>query len=547
MREFERIFLQPENQHLIWDSLIFTCRFFSPPAKKDGNTIAMKDLVSWTSDALRQLCPPLPLKISVESNYIKINSFLAVQKKHVVGAMDDAAEVNTHVNLLYYFFPVLIHFIVGDLVSAKCVLRLSFDELSQGTDFRSKTVLQHCCMLYESFFNSWKFSLPPLKRHQWNDTYKSLPKDYMFCQKEYQSVQRWHSSSQGQRKVANSCFAKLYQNSKSSGRQDIAQERENICICFKALHSLKYETTLLSDTAFCMGLWIYGHTCSRFPQRWLLENSWKNIRLEYADFVPFVNPLQITPGTHGAKRSFVKYAEIKMCMQLFKALTCYPEHFDVSFTNWLYLFNNPNDKACSDFFHKTVPHLHHVTSRILKTHSKILEAAICDDIAGSISGALQQLMLSFKKNGASLSSHFEIKQVDVEEMLRRAVEECNYENFTVLKSAATGRVCVNIVNSGKKKSLLFNDVDHTIKEVWPMMVKDVPCNVTLLRRNTNTQHSVCILITQTMLDLLKSISVFDSDACSRAKNIYTRSSPLFRGFENEYCKRTSERTHRKKT
>jgi hypothetical protein len=124
-------------------------------------------------DALRQLCLPMLLKISVEANYIKINSFLAIQKKHVLGPMDDAGEVNTHINLLYYFFPVLVHFIVGDLVSAKCVLRLSFDKLGKGTDFRSNSVLQQCCMLYENFFNSWKFSLPPLQRHQWNDTYKS--------------------------------------------------------------------------------------------------------------------------------------------------------------------------------------------------------------------------------------------------------------------------------------------------------------------------------------------------------------------------------------
>lgn len=124
-------------------------------------------------DALRQLCLPMPLKISVEANYIKIHSFLAIQKKHVLGPMDDAGEVNTHINLLYYFFPVLVHFIVGDLVSAKCVLRLSFDKLGKGTDFRSNSVLQQCCMLYESFFNSWKFSLPLLQRHQWNDTYKS--------------------------------------------------------------------------------------------------------------------------------------------------------------------------------------------------------------------------------------------------------------------------------------------------------------------------------------------------------------------------------------
>jgi hypothetical protein len=121
----------------------------------------------------------------------------------------------------------------------------------------------------------------------------------------------------------------------------------------------------------CMGLWIYGHTCSRFPQRWLLENSWKNVRLEYTHFIPFINPLRVTPT-----QSKFQYDEIRKSMQLFKTLSCYPEHFDVCFTNWLYLFNKPEDELCLDFFQKTVPHLRHVMSRILHTRSKILETKI---------------------------------------------------------------------------------------------------------------------------------------------------------------------------
>ena len=105
--------------------------------------------------------------------------------RNVLGAIDDAGPVNCQINLLYYFFPLLTHFIVCDLSVAQCVLRLCFDRLSQCGDSRSPEVLRHCCMLYGSFFNRWKFSLPPLERHQWNNTYKSLPQDYMFCQMEY--------------------------------------------------------------------------------------------------------------------------------------------------------------------------------------------------------------------------------------------------------------------------------------------------------------------------------------------------------------------------
>ena len=166
MKEFERICLQRENQDLIWDALFFSCRFHCPLTKKVGNKIAMKELVSWTVDALMQLCPPMPLKISVRDDYVKINMFLAIPNRNVLGAIDDAEPVNRQINLLYYFFPLLVHFIVCDLSVAQCVLRLSFDRLSQRGDSRSAEVLRHCCMLYESFFNGWKFSLPPLERHQ---------------------------------------------------------------------------------------------------------------------------------------------------------------------------------------------------------------------------------------------------------------------------------------------------------------------------------------------------------------------------------------------
>jgi hypothetical protein len=135
-------------------------------------------------------------------------------------------------------------------------------------------------MLYESFFNGWKFSLPPLERHQWNNTYKSLPQDYMFCQMEYVCMQKWHSTTQGQRKVANSCFTKLYQM--KSNKQECVQQRENLSICFKEIHKmLTSDKTSLTDSAFCMGLWIYGHTCSRLPQYWedLSQSSQRRIAL----------------------------------------------------------------------------------------------------------------------------------------------------------------------------------------------------------------------------------------------------------------------------
>jgi hypothetical protein len=511
MKEFERIFLQRENQDLIWDALFFSCRFHCPLTKKVGNKIAMKELVSWTVDALMQLCPPMPLKISVRDDYVKINMFLAIPNRNVLGAIDDAEPVNRQINLLYYFFPLLVHFIVCDLSVAQCVLRLSFDRLSQRGDSRSAEVLRHCCMLYESFFNGWKFSLPPLERHQWNNTYKSLPQDYMFCQMEYVCMQKWHSTTQGQRKVANSCFTKLYQM--KSNKQECVQQRENLSICFKEIHKLlTSDKTCLTDSAFCMGLWIYGHTCSRLPQYWLLKNCWKHIRIEHTDFVPFIDPLHVSSAK--ANQTFM-LPQIKSCLQLYKSMVCFPEHFDVRFDNWLYLFDHHTDPQCYHFFQKTVPHLHHITARIQDARESILETTICDDIAGTISEALGQLYESSQKGCSTLISHVEVKQVSTQEVLLKATEDCNYHNYKHVTQNGGNRVCVSIANCAKNKSLLYNDIDYSIKKVWPSMVTNVQDHVTLLTRHE--PGNVCILISHAMLDLLQSMSTYDTVGCLEAK------------------------------
>jgi hypothetical protein len=334
-------------------------------------------------------------------------------------------------------------------------------------------------------------------------------------------MQKWHSTTQGQRNVANTCFAKLYQM--KTNKQECVQQRENLSICFKEIHKLlTSDKTSLTDSAFCMGLWIYGHTCSRLPQNWLLKicwkhiriehADWKHIRIEHADFVPFVNPLHVRPFK--ANQTFM-LSEIKSCLQLFKSMVCFLEYFDVRFDNWLYLFDQHKDPDCYKFFQQTVPHLHHIAARIHGARESILNMVICDDIASTISEALSQFYESSQKGGTALISHIDVKHASTQELLLKATEECNYHNYKHLTHNGGNRVCVKIAVHSKSKSLLYNDIDYSIKKVWSSMVKNVEDNVTLLTRQE--PDNVCILISQAMLDLLQNMSTYDTVGCLYAK------------------------------
>ena len=75
----EDAFLNHRHHDVVWEIMIFSCRFFAPPPKNTNNMISQKDLSYWMSDALLNLCPPLPVKtLQCHENYVKINDFLAI-------------------------------------------------------------------------------------------------------------------------------------------------------------------------------------------------------------------------------------------------------------------------------------------------------------------------------------------------------------------------------------------------------------------------------------------------------------------------------------
>lgn len=160
----EDAFLNFHHHDIVWEIMIFSCRFFAPPPKNANNMISQKDLSYWTSDALLNLCPPLPVKtLQCHENYVKINDFLAIPTgllKHPLREGDKNAlkEVFGQMNLLYFFIPLVLHMLLKDHTAAKAVLRLSLDSLRRRDDSRSQTVYKISSLTFDSFVNVWHFS-----------------------------------------------------------------------------------------------------------------------------------------------------------------------------------------------------------------------------------------------------------------------------------------------------------------------------------------------------------------------------------------------------
>lgn len=515
----EEVFLNYRNHDMVWDVMIFSCRFFAPPPKNEKNMISQKDLSYWTTDALLTLCPPLPVKAlqCCHDDYVKINDFLAIptvllKERVKLSDKDVVKKVLSQVNFLYFFIPLLLHMLLNDHTTAKAVLRLSLDSLRRRDDHRSQTVYKITSLIFDSFVNVWHFSyveqVDSLRTHQW----KKLPKAYDFCQKDFFAIQASHTTTKGQRRLADSSFAKLYGNY----TQENTSLTQNIAICIRELNKFfnGNDKTQLIDPAFSLGLWVYGLTCSKQSQKWLSANSWKNIPSAYAENCVFINPLMVVAPS--SQRSSYASDIIKPYLSLYNTLLSSPEHMDVPFENWFNLYSNIRDTRRVQFFKNTVPHLQHVVTKIILRHDVITSGVNVDpDVLHTLCAAFERLHFSFQKCKRCLLSHANVAIVSRDELLLELVGQCSYEKFAAVQACDSEWVCVKMSEKNKTKSFMYLDIKHTIRIIWPSYAKDVDKNVILLEE---TQADVAlVLMSKDLFELLENLYLLEISPTTELK------------------------------